>query len=390
MNSARRLLFVYPEGNITNNPHFSALITLLGQAGFVCDILIPDREDTAPGEIFPGCFVIKTSVPPRPLAEDALLTRGLTDQAEINQQLQNFLNSHARYDHIIGIDRGIIEAAALAELAKIPVGLLSYEICFADECVAGFKDPEIAACKNLSFVICQDKLRGSFVCKENQIDPNKLILMPVAGTGIKRGPRLTLMHDALGLPHSTKILLYMGELRGEWAGVKRLLAGSKSLPSNWVIVLHHRFSNEVASGLLAEMDLLPGRKVFFSPFKSLPFSEMYQLLHSVDLGVAIYYGTYDHPAVGKNIHHIGLASGKFSTYLQHGVPVLANTNGEMSDLIKSSGAGVVVDDFSTLGDTLSSFELIPFDARREQAWKLFEQHLDVGPKMEPLIQILRS
>ncbi len=67
-----------------------------------------------------------------------------------------------------------------------------------------------------------------------------------------------------------------------------------------------------------------------------------RILGDADLGIALYFPDYRSVVTGRNLEHIGMASGKIATFLQFGVPVLTNEIGEMADHVRAQGLGQVV------------------------------------------------
>ncbi len=381
-----KLLILHPEGNVTNNPHLFGLLELLTARKVAVDIVIPDRPDVAAGSIMPGCTVVKTPAEPRGFLDHTLLLRGVPD-GRSGEKIAAFINEYGPYDFVIGIDRGIIEAAAIADAMSTPLGLLSYEIYFRDECGVEFKKPEVEACRAVRFAVSQDNLRGALLCEENEIPADRLLLMPVAGAGLRVDQPVPTLQSALGLPPETRTLLCMGALASEWSGVRRLVESAAMMPEGWVLVLHHRYGWEDARYYLEPMITDPER-VLPSPFDILPPTNLRPLLAGADLGAAIYTPTFDDYSSGKNTLHVGLSSGKRATYLQHGVPVLINDDGEMSEMVRAYSAGVVIDDFVDIPDALSGFGSMNQAALRQNAATLFSEKLDLGPRMPALFEAL--
>ncbi|HEX7705703.1 MAG TPA: hypothetical protein VF701_04505, partial [Thermoanaerobaculia bacterium] len=108
-----------------------------------------------------------------------------------------------------------------------------------------------------------------------------------------------------------------------------------------------------------------------------------EFVASADLGIAMYRPTYENEWVGRNIEHIGLASGKIASYLQHGVPVAANELGEITDWIHYYGAGTIF----ALDRPFVPHP--PAPAAADACRKLFERHLDLdrfGPRFVEAVE----
>jgi len=140
--------------------------------------------------------------------------------------------------------------------------------------------------------------------------------------------------------------------------------------------LHHRYGNRSAEDLVSKVAYANKSNVFFSPFKTLPMRELSRLLSAVDIGIAFYRPDFDHPSSGKNLSFIGMASGKLSTYLQHGVPVLVNELGEISTHVRKYGLGRVVNHGRDIPATLEQLESSDRSSSSERCYRFFEDHLD--------------
>jgi O-antigen biosynthesis protein len=382
-----RLLVVHPEGNVTNNPHLYALVGSLVAAGVEVDLLIPDRPDLEAGTLVTGCTVVKAPVEPMSFHDHTLLLRGV-GAAGATEAIRTFNDRRGRYNFILGVDRGIIEASLVARAQGAPHALLSYEIYFAAECGAEFKRPEVDACRGIAFAICQDSVRSAELCRENGIDPERLILMPTAGLGLKLVPRSAELQERLGLPAETRFLVYMGELGGSWSGVDRLIAAAAALPEGWAVILHHRYGEEVARRYLGPALTDAPPNVHLSPLGQLPPEELHRLLACCELGAAFYFPTYVDRSCGRNLQFVGLSSGKVATYLQHGLPVAVNEIGEMSDLVREYGAGIVVEDIAELAEALADLKRRSLPEMRAGARRLFEEKLDLTRGIPRLLAAL--
>jgi hypothetical protein len=385
----RTIAIIHPEGNYNNNPNLAGLIGMFVEAGYHVDLYSQRRSDidqSAPCENVTVTLTTSEALFPN----DVPVLLPSLASVEPSLSAARVAPTLPKPDLIIGVDRGIIEAAALATVWGIPVGLISYEILFADEISAELKEPEIAACRNIAFAVCQDFVRGLALCTENSIPEEKMLHIPVAGRGVRRVERTKAIHQALGLDPALRLVLYMGELSGTWNGIDEILASTIDWPAGWVLVLHHRYGNGTALDLIAKV--LQGRRgnVVFSPFASLPIDKMGELLAAVDLGIAFYRPCYDHPLSGKNLSFIGMASGKFSTYLQHGVPVLINELGEMSAHVRNYELGGVVNHGSQIPVMLESIGAREDALDRERCYGFFSEHLDLNRRGQPLLEKITS
>ena len=286
----------------------------------------------------------------------------------------------------IGVDRdGVIEASYLSRLLGIPYGLISYEIFFRDETSARFKNEEIGACAHIDFAVCQDDVRSSLLAEENQIHIEKVINIPVAGRGVRKGEKTQYLHNRLNIPSDKRIALYIGSI-AKWTMIEELVQSVDNWPDEWVLVLHNRY------GINSEVNKFIGyerSKSIYISNESYPTpKDLSEMLHSADLGIALYKPTFDGIYTGNNLKFLGLSSGKIATYLQHGIPILTNENGLISDYIRESGAGYIIDDLKEISERLESIN--PKGCERAGGYTLFKEKLDLDQQIKPLMNKIKS
>jgi hypothetical protein len=277
---------------------------------------------------------------------------------------------------IIGVDRdGIIEASFLSQLMGIPCGFISYEIFFKDETGSNFKKEEIGACKYIDFAVCQDDVRSSSLSEENHIPFEKIIQIPVAGRGLKKGEKTRYLHTLLNIPFDKKIALFMGSIV-KWSMIRELVQSVDNWPDEWVLVLHNRY------GLNTLIRDIQSNKIYISRESYSKPDDLSIMLHSVDLGIALYNPTFEGIYTGKNLKYLGLSSGKIATYLQHGIPVLTNENGLIGDYIREYEAGYIVHKIEEIPELLDKINL---SGGQDNCYSLFNKYLNLDMHINPLL-----
>ena len=118
--------------------------------------------------------------------------------------------------------------------------------------------------------------------------------------------------------------------------------------------------------------------------------DMGNILAGVSVGLAFYkpeygrnyYGHY----IGKNLEYLGLASGKISTYLRYGVPVIINEVGLYAEEARHFRFGCVVERPEQIKDRLDEIshegyqqnaidyfvKKLDFNIYRDKIWSHFE------------------
>jgi len=352
------IMIFHPEGNLNVNPNLTGIVDILCEHGV---------------RIHYYCHR-KDGVPQSAWREDITYIF-------LENGVLRLVDSYAL---VIGVDRdGILVASKVAQHLRVPYGLITYEIFFADETGVAYKQPEIEACSKIQFAICQGDARSRELARENQIPLGKIIDIPVAGRGIRRGNRNPVLHTALKLPPEMKIVLYIGSVISKWAMTEALIANTRDWDENWVLVLHNRYDDDQYRQFRQYYSGM--ERVCFSPQSGLSFDEMQTLIHAADLGVALYQPTFANQYEGKNLEFLGLSSGKISSYLQHGIPVVVNDIGEMSKHVDDFQLGVHVRSLDELPARLSATHRDAIGIWRENCFGFFEKYLDLNVRIAPLL-----
>ena len=349
----KKILIIHPEGNIHNNPNLLGMVNILCEQNFGVDVFSIKREEVFQGEICTNAglhlFENKYNVK----IHEGYVSILSLDEIDETNIINYFSNKIKKYDLVIGVDRGIIEASIISKIQNIPLGLISYEIFFADEAGQEFKNKEIDACANVSFAICQDNLRAKKLSEENKIDIEKIICIPVINRGFNKQNKNYYIYDKLNIPKDKKTAIYIGSL-SNWGGLDYLIESTKHWNNEWVLILHSRYSD---ANIHEKIKETASDKIFVSTQPIDSVNDMNIILNSVDLGITYYKPTFDNIYSGKNLEYIGLASGKTFTYLSNNIPVCINEIGDMSDIVKNDDLGFVFDASKPLMISLSNDDI---------------------------------
>jgi len=350
------LLIIHPEGNIKNNPNLYAITKELVKEGYNVVIFSLYRSGIYQGELFPGA---------------CMEYYGLDRAENLKKKLQLI---KLYFCHIIGIDQGIIEAARMAKVLNINYSFLSYEIFFDNELIKlnnitdlKHKRQSKKACRDIQFAIVQDEVRKSILAKEYQIQSEKILLMPVAGTGFRPLEKIKYFHDKLQIPDEKKVLLYMGWM--DELQINRMTQFATYMPENWVIVVHSRYKYD---GKLPEN--FNADKIYFSldtPIENI--DDMGILLSGADAGFCSYKASFDSPFTGDNITYIGMSSGKTTTFLQYGIPVVIENMNMWDEIVTAENIGLVLkkqQDLQNL-DLLAKPEVV------QNCFSYFDKSIDI-------------
>ena len=364
-----KICIIHPEGNINNNPNLTGIVEILCENGYIVDIYSLYREGISQKSPCKGASMI------------------IQSNSSAKDRINNYQYKITRdYDLYIGIDEGILEASFMSNLTGKPYGLISYEIFFSDEIgskekeLIKFKSSEIEACKNISFAVIQDEIRASFLSKENRIPKDKFIYIPVANRGIKKYQKNYFWYEKYNIPIDCKIALYMGSV-DKWTMTDELIEVVPGLPKNWHLVIHCRSRIEDLGNCYTNISE-NNQNLHISQLVFGSFSEMEVAFYSADAGLA-FYKPLGGPYTGKNLQYIGLSSGKISTYLQHGLPVISNIGNPMKDYFKKFSIGVYIKDICELKDVLCNWK--EGYLNHENCQLFFREYLDLDKKIAPLL-----
>lgn len=378
MDSKKNILIIHPEGNIYNNPNLYEISRFINQE-FELDILIPSLKINQQPEEF---NIIKYN----------RFFNGIKKRVKkvipykILIALFKILYIKKNYDLIIGVDQiGLIDAYMLSIALNTPYGYISYEIFFKEECKSKFKNLELIASRRIKFAIVQDKIRAFHLSKENQIDISKMILIPVASSVINEYKKSYLLYDELNISRDKKILLLMGSI-SHFNCVNEVIETIEDFPKSWVIVLHNRYGNTKDVFTNLTNDTQVSNKIFFSSKTIESPDEMYKILHSADLGLALYCPTFEDIYTGNNIKYIGLSSGKISTYLQNGLPFIMWSNTIYGEKNKKFNFGHSIREIKEIPNLLKNFKT---ETLNQNCINYFKKEISFDNYKEKLLNVIK-
>lgn len=352
MSAEGRVLIIHTDGNSFNNPTLKSVIDLLLGKGYKIDLRYPQTFAPMPRHprirLLPfGIHVWRLKV----AVFDRLCWRPLATLCVLVERRLLY----GRYDLIIGVDRqGLMEAGILHGSTGTPHVYFSFEIMFESETSARYKALERQAARTVALWVAQDETRARLLEAENLLAPERRFLLPLAsaGSGPQSADRL---RDRLGIPRDRKVAIALGSV-ATWSMTGRILGGVADWPDPWVLILHERYGRARAAlgTQLARHEHLIGRRIFISESAADMVDDLGSVLSGVDVGLAFYEPDYMTPYTGKNLLHLGTASGKVSTYLRYGVPVILNDVGLFPAEARRHGFGRVAASPEQIGAQLES------------------------------------
>jgi hypothetical protein len=374
-NTLERVLIIHTEGNPFNNPSLKCIIDLLLEKG--CEIDIRYQKSDAPMPFYKGIRFLPFGKILRRWKHRIYDRYCIRPLVFISVLVENFV-LYKKYDLIIGVDRqGLLEANVLNKITKTPYVYISFEISFEDETSARYKSLEKEASKGVAVWLVQDEVRAGQVQRENLLNPINKMLLPVAsaGVGVAKADRL---RDRLGIPIDKKVAIAIGAL-SKWSMISQIIKCVADWPEEWALIVHARYgrTRELLAGDFAAFADLLDRKIFISDAATAMVDDMGGILAGISAGLAfyepeykrIYYGHF----FGKNLEYLGLSSGKISTYLRYGVPVIINEVGIYAEDARQFRFGCVVEGPEQIKDCLDK---ISHEEYRRNAVDYFARKLD--------------
>lgn len=321
----KRILVVHTDGNTFNNPSLKCIIDLLLEKGFKIDLRYP--RSYAPMLFINGVRLISFGRIVRRLKSIIFDQICMWRFIFLSVYLEK-LFLYKKYDLIIGVDRqGLIEASVLNKITATPYIFVSFEIIFESETSTRYKSLERKASKSVALWIVQDEVRAEQLQYENNLHPENRILLPLASAGVGE-LKAERLRDSLGIPGDKKVAIIIGSV-SSWAMINQILKTVVDWPDNWVLIVHERYgrTRESLGEALAAIEHLQEQKVFISDAATELVDDMGSILAGVSVGLAFYEPNFNSIYTGKNLEYLGLSSGKISTYLRYGVPVILNEIG---------------------------------------------------------------
>lgn len=371
MPNLKKILLIHTDGNTFNNPTLKCLVDLLLENKVEVTIRYPKTIAPMPNmaglRLLPFCALYRKI---KNIVFNIICWEWLS---RFSVWLEN-MTIYKNYDLIIGVDRrGLIEAYHLHHLTDTPFVFFSFEIMFSAETSLRYKAAEIAASRHVKHWFVQDELRALHLEMENQLDPNTKTLIPLASSGQPMPPTHRL-RDYLGIPHHKNVAITIGSI-SSWSMTPEIISTIDSWPDDWVLIIHDRYGRtEIELEKLGcNISNWINKKIYISNQSTDLVDDMSDVLAGVCVGLAFYKPVFTSPYTGNNLKYLGVSSGKISTFLRHGIPIILNEIGIYSDLAKKYEFGIVIDDFKKIETALNELANLQ---KGQQALNFYLEHLN--------------
>jgi hypothetical protein len=386
-NSDSMIGIVTLNSDTFTNPTLYALIKTLNDSGTAVTIYCGIQEQQIPKELNLTKY--------HPLPTGLFLPRR---PDKIFKYLKEFLQAiyhikTQRITNLLAIDIfGLVMTGRIHRFLKtINIHYCSFEIFFASEIpkeskIFGIKQKEIKYSKYVASILIQDQERKSLLQKENNIseDFKNWHLIPVASL-ISPAIAKTYQKTDFGLKESDIVYIFSGSV-SIWSGILDVISAiEKGLPENVWIFIHNRSKFDAADSIHAKLLELQkaGKQVILHDEHIEDYNTFNSFLKCFDYGIVIYKpdkGLF----TGLNIKEIGLASGKFSSYMLAGLPTLLSECNTYKRLVEQYKIGDLITEEKDLSFHINAHSLQSLSAK--DCVDFYKEALDPSDKIMNYIQ----
>lgn len=304
-----------------------------------------------------------------------------------------FLIRKNKIKHLIAVDPAGLVLAGRNKLFnhQLNIHYFSFEIFFNDEitndlALVKLKRSEIKYSQNLSSIVIQDVIRKQLLVQENKIPAHfhNWHYIPVSPMLSGKTQKKYAKTD-FGLKESDTVYIHSGSV-ADWSGIDKIIAAvEKDLPKNHYIFIHNKMKFDENNPVVIKLRKLQreGRNVLLHDVCFENYEEYCSFLNGFDYGIVIYdpnAGVY----TGMNIREIGLSSGKFSSFLSQGIPVLLSPCKTYEDILHQYKIGALISEKQDLSYHINNHTLKDID---KQVCKSFFK--DVLEPSKPIDEFLR-
>ncbi len=307
-------------------------------------------------------------------------------------ELYKTLRIKNKVDTIICVDpMGMVIAGRITKLIKVKLIYISFEIFFEDEFYIQrkkvLKSLEMNYSQKVDTVVIQDGRRERLLKNVNNFkDTTKFIHVPVSPKRVQLKPERYDIYKELNIPADKTIVVYSGTLQN-WCGINEilnLLSGEWS-SEYWLVI--HSHHTEIENNELKEKieDLIKNN--FNLTYHNKPFynyAEYAEFLSGCHIGIAMYIPNNMDIFAGKNIEEIGLASGKFSTYMMIGLPTITTANSLYPSLNLKYNFGETIGNASEIPSALTKIKA-DYKNKVNGCKSIYENVLNPVSKIDNLI-----
>lgn len=246
------------------------------------------------------------------------------------------------WDILVGIDQTGLSVARFGVSARTRFYYLSLELLFWNELRHPrfflMKAGESLALRRVKGVIIQDSTRGEALRRGCGLRSLRIWELPNSWPGGVLKHDRDVIRKRLGLANNIPVILHVGSCSA-WTCVPDLIEAILGASEDLAFVIKARDCISSVSQRM-EQTARQGRLHFLD--SAMSPEELGRFSAGADVGLA-FYSPQASPILGRNIIIAGKSSGKVSTYLQSGVPIVCSKVGGIASIVERYQAGVAVD-----------------------------------------------
>jgi hypothetical protein len=360
-----------------SNPTLYSIFKALDSRGIKIALFCSNQESKIPAEL---PLVNYFDAPPNTLIPRRLPL--LLKYIKVWLSIFRYVIKH-KVQHIIAIDpEGLILAGRLRHVIRwLKVDYFSFEIFFKEELAGNrammlLKKREIHYSKHIHSIIIQDNKRKDLLFSENKTIPlaAKTYLIPVSPSSAEKAQTSKFKKSDYGLTSEDIVYVHSGSI-AVWAGIRMIIdALKKGLPPNTFILIHNKFEFDPTDPIYIELKDLQDNSypLILHDHVFDDYTLYCNFLSTFEYGIALYHPVPG-PHTGLNIKEIGLASGKFATYMSLGMPSILSNCSTYRELNTIYKMGSLVDTAEELHLAIKDHTLV--NASRTDCIQLYEDLL---------------
>lgn len=308
------------------------------------------------------------------------------DNFKFTKCLSKYIDEN--YLCLIGAEpQGLIPATIISMDKNIPVIYHNMELLLEKECDTKLrkilKELERECNQRCLFTIIQDKNRARYLIEDNQLDPQKVKLLPDSLLDAPNREKSDYLYKKLDIEKSKKIILYAGNLSSPISMSLEIAKAAQKWDNQYVLVLHtwaklsprDKYSNELKKAI-------DNKKIYLST-EYLPAWQLPELIASAKIGLLFYQ------KLRITSYELGSASNKLIRYLQSGLPVVSIDFPSLKEKIVENKCGICVGNPDLIGAALPKI-FADYENYSNNAYKLYEKDYDFSKNFRDILNILKN
>ena len=185
---------------------------------------------------------------------------------------------------------------------------------------------EKACTKRCFLTIMPDKRRERYFMKDNQITKQKIIHLPISKIEKPCTKKGDYLYKKFNIGKNKKIIIYAGSI-APWTMALEVAKEAQQWSNDLVLVLHDWRKNLDKDPYIKQLKKLTKNKKVYLSLKRVSWQVLPKLLSFAHIGLVFYENR------SINYRETCLSSNKIASYLQVGLPIIANDYPSFKEII---------------------------------------------------------